>query len=63
MVGKELGLMKNELIKWNSDTIDKAYFLGNKKYGYTFTNKDNQIIDKSKYKIKYYVSNRVAIKH
>jgi len=47
MVGKELGLMKNELIQLNTNSIDKTYFLGNKKYGYRFTNKDNQIIDKS----------------
>ena len=36
--GKELGEMKNELGK--GVTIDKAIFLGNKKYGYTVGNKD-----------------------
>jgi len=32
--------MKNELTKDNGIKIDKAYYLGNKKYGYTFTKTD-----------------------
>jgi hypothetical protein len=43
LIGKDLGLMKDEL---DGLTIDKAYFLGIKKYGYRFI-KDNQVINKS----------------
>jgi DNA polymerase type B, organellar and viral len=42
-IGTDLGLMKDEL---DGLTIDKAYFLGIKKYGYRFI-KDNQVINKS----------------
>jgi hypothetical protein len=37
LVGNKIGQMKNELIKKNTTKIDKALFLGNKQYGYTFT--------------------------
>lgn len=47
MVGDELGMMKNELLKDNGIKIDEAYFLGNKKYGYTYFNKDNNKIEMS----------------
>jgi len=47
MIDSELGMMKNELTKWGGVIIDKAYFLGIKKYGYVFTNKESKIIDKS----------------
>jgi hypothetical protein len=42
LIGKELGLMKDEL---NGNVIEKAYFFGIKQYGYTYRNfadyKDN----------------------
>lgn len=44
MISKELGLMKDEL---GGCVIDEAYFLGNKKYGYTYKNKEGKIINSS----------------
>lgn len=41
LIGNEIGEMKNELESLNAEYIDKAYFLGNKKYGYIYTDKDN----------------------
>ena len=46
-MGNELGDMKNELLKFDATIIDKAYFLGNKKYGYSFTNENNKIMEMS----------------
>jgi hypothetical protein len=43
LVGKELGLMKDEL---KGLTIKEAYFLGIKKYGYTYLD-NNKLITKS----------------
>jgi DNA polymerase type B, organellar and viral len=43
-IGKELGLMKNEL---NGLIIKEAYFLGVKKYGYQYLDKNNNLITKS----------------
>jgi DNA polymerase type B, organellar and viral len=40
LIGNDLGQMKNELNTLNTLKIDKAYFLGNKKYGFQYTDKD-----------------------
>jgi hypothetical protein len=47
LIGNELGMMKNELIKDDGVKIDKAYFLGIKKYGYIFTNSEGKTIERS----------------
>lgn len=38
--------MKHKLIKDGGIKVDKAYFFGNKKYGYTFKNNEHKIIEK-----------------
>ena len=43
-VGSELGLMKDEL---NGLTIKEAYFLGIKKYGYQYLDKNKNLVTKS----------------
>ena len=43
-LGNELGLFKDEL---NGNIIKEAYFLGIKQYGYSYKDKDNNIIEKS----------------
>lgn len=43
MIGNEIGEMKNELESMGAKHIDKAYFLGNKKYGYVYTDKNNVV--------------------
>jgi hypothetical protein len=43
-IGKELGLMKDEL---NGLVIKEAYFLGIKKYGYQYFDKNNNLITKT----------------
>jgi hypothetical protein len=43
-VGSELGLMKDEL---DGLTIKEAYFLGIKKYGYQYLDKNNNLVTKS----------------
>jgi hypothetical protein len=43
-IGKELGLMKDEL---DGLIIKEAYFLGVKKYGYQYLDKNNNLITKS----------------
>jgi len=43
-VGSELGLMKDEL---NGLTIKEAYFLGIKKYGYQYLDKNQNLVTKS----------------
>jgi hypothetical protein len=48
MVGNELGQMKDELIKLDTKIINKAIFLGNKQYAYTFINSKNVNIHLSK---------------
>jgi hypothetical protein len=44
LIGYELGLMKDEL---DGLTIKIGYFLGVKKYGYQYLDKDNNLITKS----------------
>ena len=45
LIGSELGLMKDEL---NGATINEAYFLGIKQYGYSyFDKKSNKVVEKS----------------
>jgi hypothetical protein len=44
LVGPEIGQLKDELAGL---TIDKAYFIGAKQYGYTYTDLDGNRIDKS----------------
>lgn len=44
LIGKELGLMKDEL---NGKFIIEGYFLGIKQYGYKYLDEYNQIIEKS----------------
>ena len=43
-IGSDLGLMKDEL---NGLTIKEAYFLGIKKYGYTYLDKNDKLVTKS----------------
>jgi hypothetical protein len=43
-IGTELGLVKDEL---NGLTIKEAYFVGIKKYGYQYLDKNNKLITKS----------------
>jgi hypothetical protein len=43
-IGNDLGLMKDEL---NGLVIKEGYFLGIKKYGYKYINKNNNLISKS----------------
>jgi hypothetical protein len=43
-IGSELGLMKDEL---NGLTIKEGYFLGIKKYGYQYLDKNNNLVTKS----------------
>jgi hypothetical protein len=38
LVGNKLGQMKNELIKKNTQKMERALFLGNKKYAYQYIN-------------------------
>lgn len=47
LIGDELGKVKNELVKLKGESISKAYFLGNKQYGYTFTDFEGKIVEKS----------------
>lgn len=44
LIGKDLGLMKDEL---NGSEIKEAYFLGIKKYGYWYLDKNGNKIEKS----------------
>ena len=44
LIGKEIGLMKDEL---NGLLIDKAYFLGIKQYGYSYHDAEGQVNEKS----------------
>ena len=44
LIGKELGLMKDEL---NGLIIERGYFLGIKKYGYIYKDLEGNIIEKS----------------
>lgn len=44
LIGPDLGQIKDEL---RGVTIDEAYFLGHKQYGYTYKEWDGSIIDKS----------------
>ena len=43
-IESDLGLMKDEL---NGLTVKEAYFLGIKKYGYQYLDKDNKLVTKS----------------